>query len=80
MPDIIEVRLPEPIIVHEDQLLRMTMVRQLTGLSDTAIYDLIAEGRFPGAVELTGRAVAWRAREVLDWIRSRPEVKVRGRK
>lgn len=67
----------EGIIVHPEQLLRIDRVILLTGLSRPAIYAMAAEGRFPGAVQLTGTAVAWRASEVLDWIKARPQAKLR---
>jgi prophage regulatory protein len=54
-----------------DQLLRRPDVEQLTGLRRSTMYRLIAEGRFPAAVRLTERAVAWRASEVAQWVASR---------
>ena len=54
-------------------------MQMLTGLSDSSIYELARDGRFPGPVSLTGRAVAWRAAEVLDWIKARPGAVLRGR-
>lgn len=76
---IVEVVKLEPLIVHEDQLLRVDRVHQLTGLSRSSIYELAGDGHFPCPVQLTGKAVAWRAREVLDWIKARPSVVVRQR-
>jgi len=62
-----------------EALIRLPVVKQLTGYSTTTIYEQMAEGHFPCAVHLGPRAVAWHAAEVLDWIAARPRVVVRGR-
>ena len=54
--------------VPQDHLLRRREVQQLTGLSRTALYRLIAEGDFPAQVKLTCSAVAWSAIAVQGWI------------
>jgi prophage regulatory protein len=57
-----------------EALIRLPVVKQLTGYSTTTIYEQMAEGQFPCAVHLGPRAVAWHAGEVLDWIAARPRV------
>lgn len=49
-------------------LIRRKAVEQRTGLSRTHIYALMKQGDFPQAVPLAGRAVAWIADEVDNWI------------
>lgn len=54
-------------------LLRRPEVTQLTGMCRSHIYRLIQQGEFPPPVHLGARMVAWRAEEVAEWIRSRPQ-------
>jgi prophage regulatory protein len=56
---------------YKDRLLRLPDVLFLTGLGKSSIYACIKEGTFPGAVNLTDRAVAWRESEVNAWISTR---------
>lgn len=51
--------------------LRRPAVEDLTGLSRSTIYALIARGEFPRAVKLTGKAVAWPEDKIRDWLQSR---------
>ena len=59
-------------ITTEQRILRLADVTARVGLRKSAIYKMIREGEFPKPVKLTGKAVGWRAREVDDWILSRP--------
>ena len=54
------------------KLIKIRDVRQLTALSTSGIYAAMARGDFPKPLKLGARGVAWREREVLDWIDSRP--------
>jgi prophage regulatory protein len=54
--------------------LRMPMVMRMTGLGRSTIYRLIAEHRFPCAVRLGRRAVAWRRTDLDRWSEARPLV------
>ncbi len=57
--------------VIEDSFLDLETVKQVTSLSKTTIYSLIAEGKFPQPVKITGtRRSAWRASELNLWITS----------
>ena len=51
------------------QLLRRTEVEQLTGLSRTAIYDRMREGRFPQSIALSPKTIRWVRGEILKWIK-----------
>ena len=50
------------------QLLRRTEVEELTGLSRTAIYDRMREGRFPKSVALSPKTIRWVRGEIIKWI------------
>jgi len=56
-----------------DRLLRIRDVSELVGLKRAAIYFQMAEGTFPRPVKIGKRAVAWRERDIQEWIRSRVE-------
>lgn len=60
---------------HEEQreagLLRRREVERLTGMPRSTIYREVARGAFPAPVQLSGRSVAWSAREVFCWIDSK---------
>lgn len=53
--------------------LRLSEVRQRTGLSRSHIYELQSQGFFPHSVKLTshGTSVAWVEAEIEEWMRSR---------
>jgi prophage regulatory protein len=54
--------------------LRRPAVEEITGLSRTTIYALMARGDFPKPVKLTGKAVAWPESAIAEWLASRPPV------
>jgi prophage regulatory protein len=51
--------------------LRRPAVEEITGLSRTTIYALMARGDFPRPVKLTGKAVAWPESAIAEWLASR---------
>lgn len=55
------------------RLIRLKEVMAITGLSRSSIYRYIDEGRFPEAVSIGSRTVAWVDREILRWVESRIE-------
>ena len=55
-----------------DRHLRRTAGQDLTGLSRSTIYDLMAKGQFPRPVRLTGKAVAWPESVIAEWLAQRP--------
>lgn len=57
-----------------DPLLRRKQVLAVTGLSNSALYREIAEGRFPKPVKITMQIGGWRQSGVQEWIDERPEV------
>ena len=56
-----------------DKHLRRRDVENLTGLSRSSIYDLMANGAFPRPVRLSRRAVAWPESIIADWLAQRPK-------
>ena len=53
--------------------LRRPAVEELTGLSRSSIYDLMAKNAFPRPVRLTGKAVAWPESAIAEWLAQRPK-------
>lgn len=51
--------------------LRRRSVEEVTGLSRSTIYSLMARGEFPRPVRLTARAVAWPETDVAEWLAQR---------
>ena len=56
-----------------DRHIRRPEVQNLTGLSRSTIYDLMAKGTFPRPVRLTAKAVAWPERAIAEWLAQRPK-------
>jgi prophage regulatory protein len=52
-------------------ILRLPAVKAATGLSRSTIYLRIAEGTFPKAIGLGGRAVGWLEAEIQEWLQRR---------
>ncbi len=51
--------------------LRRRAVEEITGLSRSAIYDLMSKGEFPRPVKLTAKAVAWPESAIDKWLKQR---------
>jgi prophage regulatory protein len=47
--------------------LRLSRVKEMTGLSKSCLYLLIREKSFPAPVRIGNRAVAWVRSEVRQW-------------
>lgn len=54
-------------------ILRLPAVKARTGLSRSTIYQRVAEGTFPKAVCLGGRAVGWVEAEIQEWLQRQIE-------
>jgi len=52
-------------------LLRRRAVSAMTGLPRSSLYAAIKARRFPKAVQIGPRSVAWRSDEVEAWINAR---------
>jgi len=52
----------------QEELIRLTVVMTITGLSRSTIYDLISKGEFPKQVKLGNtKSSAWVKSEVYTW-------------
>jgi prophage regulatory protein len=56
-----------------DKVQRRRDVLELTGLSTSTIYDMMARGDFPRPVRLGKRAVGWRESDLTKWLESREQ-------
>lgn len=54
-------------------LIRLPEVQRRTGYSKASIYRLISQNRFPSAVKIGSRAIAFVESEVDEWISQRIE-------
>ena len=52
-----------------NKILRLSKVKEATGLSRSTIYRQISQGNFPQCIPLGGRAVGWIEQEVDAWIK-----------
>lgn len=50
---------------------RRPEVEEITGLSRSGIYQMMAEGRFPRPIKLAARVVVWPESAIREWITSR---------
>jgi prophage regulatory protein len=58
---------------NHQRLLRLADVRNRVPYSRSTIYQLMAEGKFPKAISLGARAVAWLESDIEAWITERIE-------
>ena len=54
------------------KLLKRPDVERLTGLSRASIYARLKRGAFPLPVRIGPNSVAWRARDIDEWIAGLP--------
>lgn len=59
-------------MIDDRCLLRRREVERLVGLSRSTIYAMMRRGQFPLPIRLSARAVAWRRRDLEDWLARRP--------
>jgi prophage regulatory protein len=50
------------------RLIKRKEVEDITSLSTATIYRLMAEGKFPVQVKITGRSVAWLESDISEWV------------
>ena len=54
------------------KILRLTEVKEMTGLSRSTIYVEMAKSKFPKQVKLTGgQSVGWHETDIVQWIETR---------
>jgi prophage regulatory protein len=49
------------------KILRLPAVIEATGLSQSTLYAMMAEGKFPRGIPLNKRSVGWTHQEVTAW-------------
>lgn len=54
--------------VRQPKLLRLSEVKDITGLSKSTIYARITEGTFPKQVPIGPRLVVWIESDIQEWI------------
>ena len=54
-----------------DDLIGKTRVLQVVPFSDTTLWRQVRAGNFPAPVKISPGRVAWRVRDVQQWIRTR---------
>jgi prophage regulatory protein len=57
--------------MSEHRILRLTQVKEKTGLGRSSIYAFEAAGKFPRRIKLGGHSVGWIAQEVNAWLEER---------
>ena len=55
----------------QDRFLRLSAVKERTGLSRSTIYLNISKGTFPRHISLGARCVGWLESEIDSWIQAR---------
>ncbi len=66
----------DTVLAVPTRILRRPAVQTVTGLSRSSIYDLMSKGLFPRPIKLTGKAVGWTERAIMDWLDSRERASV----
>lgn len=56
------------LLAKRERILTIRIVTDMTGVSRSQIYKMIAEGTFPKQVKLTKQRVGWKRSEVYEWI------------
>jgi len=59
----------------EQKILRLSQVKEITGLSRSTIYLRMSEGSFPKKIDLGARAIGWVSSEINQWIEEKISVR-----
>ena len=59
----------------EQKILRLSQVKEITGLSRSTIYLRMSEGSFSKKIDLGGRAIGWVSSEINQWIEEKISVR-----
>ena len=59
----------------EQKILRLSQVKEITGLSRSTIYLRMSEGSFPKKIDLGARAIGWLSSEKNQWIEEKISVR-----
>ena len=59
-----------------EKLMRRPEVEAHIGLSRSTLYDWMKKGDFPQPLKLGARLVAWRERDITEWLETRQQKEV----
>jgi len=54
-----------------NKIIKLEIVKEMTTFSESTIYRLISQGKFPKQVKLAERSCGWVENEILEYIDSR---------
>ena len=55
-----------------DRLLPFKRVLEVTSLSRATLYRKVADGSFPAPLKIGKSRVAWREKDIVDWLARQP--------
>ena len=55
-----------------ERILRIKDILEITGMSNSTIYEMIKSNEFPRPKRLGKRAVGWLSDDIKNWLDSRP--------
>ncbi|MDX1749036.1 MAG: AlpA family transcriptional regulator [Methylophaga sp.] len=58
---------------HHQQILKLSEVKLITGLSASSIYRAVNKGTFPRQIKLGERSSGWLMSDVTNWLDERIE-------
>ncbi len=62
---------PSSTLPFQDRLVKERERAHLTQISRSQCYKLSKQGKFPAAVRLSERSIAWKLSDLVAWIESR---------
>lgn len=67
--------LQELALALQERFLRLHEVKQISGLSSSVLYEMMADDLFPPPYRIGMKASGWKYSEVMAWVNSRPTCK-----
>ena len=59
----------------QNQIFKLSEVKQITRLSSSTIYRLVQAGEFPRPIKLAAHASGWLESDIEDWIQARQKAR-----
>lgn len=57
----------------QEQIIKLSDVNRITGLSNSSIYRLASQNKFPKPIKLSKRSSGWLKSEIDQWLEKRIE-------
>lgn len=57
----------------QEQIIKLSDVNRITGLSNSSIYRLASQNKFPKPIKLSKRSSGWLKSEIEHWLEKRIE-------